>query len=132
MIFPIFVVATLVQGIAIVLGARSVKRFLTKHQSISSQLALNDFKTLARNNMKGALILMPFCLLGIVFSFRLVSIYGPAAFLAIIAIHGPMFAYNKNMIKAEKRSRTLDCEPPFREEYSRVGHAWVKKPWPDF
>lgn len=52
MLLLIFAIATITQ---VVIGAKSAKKFLAKHKTISSPIALNDFKAMARNNMKRAL-----------------------------------------------------------------------------
>ncbi|MEL7225389.1 MAG: hypothetical protein AAF810_23825 [Cyanobacteria bacterium P01_D01_bin.36] len=132
MTFLFFAIASILNIVVILFGAKSVKAFLSKHKTISDQRALKDFKLLARNNMKGALVMIVVGMLSVICSVALVAQYGPISLLPILTVNVPVYTFSQKMIKAEKRSRSLVCEPSLQAEYLRVGESWLKKAWPDF
>ncbi|MEM9091769.1 MAG: hypothetical protein AAGC93_23895 [Cyanobacteria bacterium P01_F01_bin.53] len=132
MTFFIFAITTIIQAFTVALGSRSINRFLAKHKSISSQRDLNAFKAIARNNMKGAAIILLVAPIGILCMLHLIISYGPIWLIPIFIVNIPMYIFSTKMKAIENKSRTLACEPHFQNEYARIGQTWLKKPWPNF
>jgi hypothetical protein len=113
-------------------GYFQVKRFLSTHNAIANPTHLDNFKTLVRMNMYGALAYMvlgvPALLLSIYFGWN----YGILGIVGVTAINVLQLVFGQHLRKLEDRARHMRCSRELSGEFRTVGEVWFKKALPNF
>ena len=113
-------------------GYFQVKRFLSTHNAIANPTHLDNFKTLVRMNMYGALAYMvlgvPALLLSIYFGWT----YGILGIVGVTAINVLQLVFGQHLRKLEDRARHMQCSRELSGEFRTVGEVWFKKALPNF
>lgn len=125
----------LLQAVLVLLSLVSyfqVKKFLSRHNSISREADLNDFKALVRVNMYMALVYLALGIPAIVMSIYLGWEYGLLGIFAVMAVNIPHFMFSQYLKTQEEKARQLNCSPQFSNEFKTVGETWFKKALPNF
>lgn len=128
-----FIVLVAAQCGAIVWATYEVRQFLRKHPAIDGSPALEAFKSMARRNMRGALLLLAFGAVSLVLAVALVNSYSTFGLLVVLGayfVHGVLAL---NLMRFERRARSLECsDEVLRFAHRSIGQAWRKKMLPDF
>jgi hypothetical protein len=131
MMYAYLVLQLCLLGLAL-FGYFQVKSFLRAHNAISSPAHLNNFKSLVRTNMYGALVYLvlgiPTVLMSVYFGF----VYGFMGALAVIAVNTPQLLFSRHLRGLEERARRLSCSSELDHEFKLVSEAWFKKALPNF
>ena len=113
-------------------GYFQVKRFLSTHNAIANPTHLDNFKTLVRMNMYGALAYMvlgvPALLLSIYFGWN----YGILGIAGVTAINVLQLVFGQHLRKLEDKARHIQWSHEFSGEFRTIGEAWFKKALPNF
>ncbi|MCK4905402.1 hypothetical protein KAS42_04080 [bacterium] len=122
--------------INIVTGFIDIKKFLSRVSVINSNQEMDDFKNTVRKQMYHALlqiflIFIPtiLCLDGL-FTKKLSLGH---FFLIIFVFNGIMFIMGKLFKNTEEQARSLTVNNEnLAEEYKKICHIWLHKPFPNF
>jgi hypothetical protein len=108
-------------------------RFLAEHAAITDLGSLEDFKNLARRNMKAVFPLIAAFLVGMALSAQLI-IHSPVfGFVALLFVNGLVVWSALALRKVESRARELPCpDPALAAAYQRISKSWLSDPWPNF
>lgn len=108
-------------------------RFLAKHATIADVASLEDFKNLARRNMKAVYPFIAAILLGMALSAQLI-IHDPLfGFVTFLILNGLVVWSGLSLRKVENRARELPCpDPTLAATYQRIAQSWLSDPWPRF
>jgi NhaP-type Na+/H+ and K+/H+ antiporter len=119
--------------LACVWSASQVKRFLKRHDEISDVRVLEEFKSLVKLQMYAALVQFFVLSLGLILGILLMFTFRPLGVLAMLIVNSLIFSLSQRFVKLEKKARSLPvANENLAQEYRKVSHTWVKKPFPDF
>ena len=127
-----YIVLQVVLFILSLVGYFQVKKFLSRHNSISDGRHLDNFKSLVRVNMYVALVYIALGIPGILMSVYLGFAYGLVGIAGVIAINIPHFLFGKYLKSLEEKARQLECSTEYSQEFRTIGETWFKKALPNF
>ena len=127
-----YVVLQIVLFILSLVGFFQVKKFLSRHKSISDWRHLDSFKSLVRVNMYVALAYIALGIPGILMSIYIGFMYGLFGIAGVIAINIPHFLFGKYLKSLEEKARQLECSTEYSDEFRTIGETWFKKALPNF
>jgi hypothetical protein len=108
-------------------------RFLAKHATITDLASLEDFKTLARRNMKAVFPLIAAFLVGMALNALLIKHDPLFGFVTFLLLNGLVVWSALSLRKVENRARELPCpDPALAARYQRIAQSWLSDPWPKF
>lgn len=114
-------------------GRSELARFLETHASLDGMAAFEDYKSLARGNMYGALAYLVIGVLSMIVGIVLVFQNPLVGLAAVIGCNVVLYFLGDANKKMEIRVRNLPCGDPARAEQCRqIGETWVHKPLPNF
>lgn len=120
--------------IALMLNFRlDTARFLAKHAAITDLASLEDFKNLARRNMKAVFPLVAAFLVAMALSAQLIVLSLVFGFVTLLIVNGLVVWSALALVKVENQARELPClDPTLAASYQRVSKSWLSDPWPNF
>jgi hypothetical protein len=108
-------------------------RFLANHEAIADLASLEDFKNLARRNMKAVFPLIAAILVAMALSAQLIIHTPLLGFVTFLLVNGLLVWSALALRKVENRARQLPCpDANLAAPYQRVTKSWLSHPWPDF
>ena len=131
MIFAYVVLQTVLFLLSLV-GFFQVKKFLSRHKSISDGRHLDSFKSLVRVNMYVALVYIALGIPGILMSIYLGFVYGLMGIVDVLALNVPHLLFGKYLKSLEEKARQLQCSAEYSQEFRTIGETWFKKALPNF
>ena len=117
------------------IGMTSVRKFIETYSSIDSWPTFNKFKEMVRLQMYQALVqiavLGPMLIIGIWGTYR--GTISGANFAIWLMLNGGILGVGLIAKKYEESVRSLRVlDPNLEEQYRKVCHSWLHKPFPDF
>ena len=108
-------------------------RFLAKHATIADAAGLEEFKNLARRNMKAVYPFVAAIFLGMALSAQLI-IHDPVLGFATFLLLNILVVWSGlSLRKVENRARELACpDPALAATYQRIAQSWLSDSWPRF
>ncbi len=116
-----------------VTALREVQGFLATHATISDGASLEAFKSLARRNMKFAIVLIVLWIPGLLVGLHLINLYSIPGLVVLVASNALLFILARKIKARELDARSLPCaDEILSAEYARVSEMWTKKLFPNF
>ena len=120
-------------AVATARSRRDLNAFLGKYDAMQDAQCLEEFKRIARWNMRMALCFLSLGAVSIAMAIYLANEFGPAGMGLVLLVSVPGFYMGQSTKAIELRARSLACsDPELQAEYSRVSTSWVKKLLADF
>jgi len=112
---------------------RETVRFLVKHGTIADLASLEDFKHLARRNMKAVYPFIAAILVGMALSAQLIKHDPLFGFVTFLLLNGLVVWSALSLRNVEIRARELPCpDPALAAKYQRIAQSWLSDSWPRF
>ena len=112
---------------------RETSEFLRLHPQMADRRALARFKTVARANMKLALVVMALLATGLVLGVFIVSQHLVLGLIVVVAVNLLSLGVSLYLRQIEKQSQNLPTpDEAIAREYQQVVNSWERKALPDF
>jgi hypothetical protein len=120
--------------IAIIMRSRrETVQFLRRHHAITDRDSIDQFKALARRNMKTVPPLTGLFFVAMALTAQLIIHHRVIGFVALLLLTALVAWSALALNGVEKRVRELPCpDPALALEYERVAQSWLSDLWPRF
>ena len=113
-------------------GYFQVKKFLSTHNAIATPTHLDNFKSLVRTNMYGALVYMVLGVPGLLLSIYFGWAYGLMGIAGVTVVNVLQLLFGQQLKRLEDKARRLQCAHDLSNEFRTIGEVWFKKALPNF